>query len=109
MYDFAVIVVLALATVKVVDFLSDNVVGLKRLASLLTFVGALGAVWLLNYSLFERWAIDVRNHAIGVWVTGFLVAGMTVPWRAVFSYLTHNKAEIDETLGDHSKSLRPAA
>jgi hypothetical protein len=35
-----------------------------------------------------------------MWLTGFIVAGMTVPWRALFGYLTKNRASGDETLGD---------
>jgi hypothetical protein len=109
MYDFAVVALLALAVVKLVDFAGDNVTQLRRMRSLLTFVGSVAAVWLLDYSLFERFGIDVRDQATGVWLTGFMVAGLTVPWRAAFGWLTHNRAEQDETLGDHSHSLRSAA
>jgi hypothetical protein len=108
MYDFAVVALLALAVVKVVDFLSDSVAALARMRGVLTFLGGLGAVWALNYSLFDSFGIAVRNHASGVWITGFIVCGMTVAWRAVFAYLTHDRAEGDETLGVHT-GLRKAA
>jgi hypothetical protein len=101
MYHFAIVALLALATVKLVDFLTDNVPGLDRLRSLMTFVVAIGAVWVLDYSVFDGWGIDIRNSDTGIWVTGFLVAGMTVPWRAVFGWLTHDRATVDETLGHH--------
>ena len=42
MYDFAIVALLALATVKLVDFLTDNLGGLDRFRSLLTFVVAGG-------------------------------------------------------------------
>jgi hypothetical protein len=32
-------------------------------------------------------------------MTGFIVAGLTVPWRALFGYMTHDRAAGDETLG----------
>jgi hypothetical protein len=108
MYDFAVIALLALAVVKVVDFLCDSVGQLERMRSVLTFLGGLGAVWALDYSLFDQFGIAVRNHASGVWVTGFIVCGATVAWRALFVYLTHDRAEGDETLGVHT-GLRKAA
>ena len=38
-----------------------------------------------------------------------MVAGMTVPWRAVFGYLTHDRAASDETLGQHSPMIKRAA
>ena len=43
-----------------------------------------------------------------VWMTGFMVAGCTVAWRAMFAWLTHDRAEGDETLGVHG-TLRRAA
>jgi hypothetical protein len=91
--------------VKLVDFVGQ----LRRMRSLLTFVGSVAAVWVLDYSLFERFGIDVRDRDTGMWLTGFMVAGLTVPWRALFGWLTQNRAELDETLGDHTRSLRSAA
>ena len=108
MYDFAVVAMLALAVVKVVDFLSDTIPQLSRMRSVLTFLGGLGAVWALDYSLFDRFDIAVRSHASGVWMTGFMVCGATVAWRAMFAWLTHDRAEGDETLGVHT-GLRRAA
>jgi hypothetical protein len=108
MYDFAVVALLALGVVKVVDFLADSVGQLTRMRSVLTFLGGLGAVWALDYSLFDRFNIAVRSHASGVWMTGFMVCGATVAWRAMFGFLTHDRAEGDETLGVHT-GLRRAA
>src|SRR5262245_15541867 len=104
MYDFAVVALLALAVVKTVDFLSDQF-NLARFRSILTFIGAIGAVYLLDYSVFDRWGIAVRDADVGMVLTGFMVAGMTVAWRAAFGWLTHERATLDETLGDHG-SLR---
>ena len=110
MYDFAILALLALALIKVVDVIVDLV---KRdempfLRSLLTIVGGVGAAWLVEFSMFESFGVAVRSHAIGVWLTGFAVAGLTVAWRAVFGYLTHDRATVDETLGEH-RTLRRAA
>ena len=101
MYTFAVVALLALATVKLVDFLADNIAIADRARSLLTFVIAVRAVVWLNYSMFDGWDIAVRNRDLGMWITGFVVAGGTVPWRALFSYVTHDRAMSDETLGHH--------
>ena len=108
MYHFAIVALLALATLKLVDFLVDNIPGLERFRSLGTFLIAMGAVWMLDYSLFDGFAIDVRDHNTGIWMTGFFVAGLTVPWRAMFAWLTHEKATTDETLGHHSPMRRVA-
>lgn len=110
MYDFAIVALLALGTVKLVDYLTDLIPPLKAWRTVLTFVGAVGTVVALDYSLFTQYGIAVRNDTIGMWVTGFMVAGITVAWRAVFGFLTHDRATGDETLGDHEHTpLRRAA
>ena len=109
MYDFAVVALLALATLKLVDFLTDAVPQLAKLRSLLTFVIAVGATVLIDYSVFGAWGVAVRNATVGTWVTGFIVAGMTVPWRALFAWLTHDRATGDETLGEHGTPMVRAA
>ena len=108
MYDFAIVALLALATVKLVDFLTDAVPQLRSFRSLATFVIAVGGAVLLDYSVFRAWGIEIRNDTMGTWITGFVVAGMTVPWRAVFAYLTHDRARADETLGEQAPSVRAA-
>jgi hypothetical protein len=108
MYNFAIVALLALGTLKLVDFVVDNVSALERFRSLCTFIVAVGTVWALDYSLFDGFGIAVRDRDNGMWITGFLVAGMTVPWRAMFAYLTHEKATGDETLGHHSPMRRVA-
>jgi hypothetical protein len=108
MYNFAIVALLAVGTVKLVDFLSDTLPIIKPYRSLLTFVVGIGAVLALDYSLFASWGVAVRNRTMGVWITGFVVAGMTVAWRAVFAYLTHDRATLDESLGEH-RPLRKAA
>lgn len=108
MYPFAVLVLSGLAIVKLVDFLVDLIGDRQGMRSLMTFVLAIGAMWILDFSVFDAWGIAVRNAAIGVWMTGFMVAGITSAWRALFGYLTHDHATLDETLGEHHE-LRKVA
>ena len=107
MYDFAVVALLALAVLKTVDFLTDRF-NLASWRSLLTFVGGVGVAWMLDYSVFAAWGIPVRDADMGTIVTGFMITGLTVPWRAMFSWLTHDKATMDETLGEHVPLRRAA-
>jgi hypothetical protein len=109
MYHFALVALLALAVVKAVDVLTDNVEALERFRSLLTIGFGLGAVLWLDYSLFDGFGVPVDDRDAGLWITGFIVAGMTVPWRAVFGYLTHDRATGDETLGRRSPMIKRAA
>jgi hypothetical protein len=107
MYEFALVALLALGTLKLVDYLTDAVEALRALRSLLTFVVAVAVTVVLDFSLMEAWGIGIDNDGLGPWVTGFIVAGMTVPWRALFAYLTHDRATSDETLGE-THSIRAA-
>ena len=61
MYDFAIVALLALATLKLVDFLTDAVPQLRNLRSLATFVIGVGATVLIDYSLFRGFGIGIRN------------------------------------------------
>ena len=88
--------------VATLDALKTRIVcAIARNHSLLTFVVAIGTVLALDYSMFEGWDTGIRDRTFGLWVTGFVVTGMTVPWRALFTYLTHDRAMADETLGTH--------
>jgi hypothetical protein len=109
MYDFALVALLALAVLKVVDVLTDNVEALQRFRSLLTIAFGVGAVLWLDYSLFDGFGVAIDDRDAGLWITGFMVAGMTVPWRAVFGFLTHDRATGDETLGHRTPMIKRAA
>jgi len=106
MYQFAIVALLALATLKLVDFLAENVGILAQMRGLLTFVIAIVGVWVLDYSIFDGFGVATRSHTSGMWITGFMVAGLTVPWRALFSFLTHDHATRDETLGERQPLRR---
>jgi hypothetical protein len=108
MYAFALVALLALGTLKLVDYLTDAVEPLRQLRSLLTFIVAVAVVVVLDFSLFDAWGVPIDNDGAGSWITGFMVAGMTVPWRALFAYLTHDRATTDETLGEHQRIARAA-
>jgi hypothetical protein len=107
MYQFAIVALLALAVVKVVDFIDGAVPAISGFRSLFTFIGSLAAVWALDYSVFDGFGVTVRDANMGLLMTGFIVAGLTSPWRALFGWMTHDRAAADETLGG-SKGLRAA-
>lgn len=109
MYPLAVVALLALAVLKVADFISDVVPPLERFRSLLALVVALVVVVGLDFSLFAAWGVDIREDVLGSWVTAFVVWGLTVPWRAVFGYLTHDRATGDESLGGPAGTIGRAA
>jgi len=108
MYTFAIVALLALATLKVADVLTDMFSELDRFKGLLTVALAIGGVYAIDYSMFGSWGVSVDSEAAAKVFTGLVIAGMTSPWRAVFGYLTSGKAEDDETL-HHHEGIRRAA
>ena len=102
MYQFAIVALLALAVVKLVDFIDGAIPALSGFRSLFTFVFGIASVWALDYSLFDGFGIATRNRNIAMLMTSLIVAGMTVAWRALFGYMTHDRAAGDETLGGSS-------
>ena len=86
MYDFAVVALLGLALVKVVDLVLEYVPSLGRIATLLTVALGVGATVALDYSVFRGFDIAIRESWMGIWATGFAVAGMTSVWRTVLAW-----------------------
>jgi len=64
MYAFAVVALLALATLKLVDYLTDAVEPLRQLRSLLTFVIAIAVTVVLDFSVFKAWGISDRKSVV---------------------------------------------
>jgi len=107
MHDFAITVLLGLALFKIVDVVEDLVPGLTKYHALITMALAVGGVYAINYSLFDAWGVSLREHWMGMWVTGFVVAGSTSVWRAAFHWL--GSSEGDEPEVRHTGHLRSAA
>jgi hypothetical protein len=99
MYQFAIVALLALAVVKMVEFLDGAIPAVSAFRSLLTFILGIASVWALDYSVFDGFGVATRNGDVAMLMTGFIVAGLTSPWRALFGYMTHDRAAVDETLG----------
>jgi len=107
MHDFAITVLLGLALFKIVDVVEDLVPGLTKFHTLMTMVLAVAGVVGIHYSLFDSWGIGLRESWMGLWATGFVVAGTTSVWRAMFHYLGTSEGEEPEVR--HTGRLRSAA
>ena len=103
MYEFAVVTLLGLATLKVVDLLSEHVPGIAKVRTLTTFVLAVAAVVALDFSMFESFGIGVREEWIGTVVTGLIVGSLASAWQAVLAYL----GATDVAPGDRKRGERP--
>jgi hypothetical protein len=96
MYDFAIIILMGLAIFKVVDLLEDFVPQLASFHLLTTLaLGVVGAI-VLDYSVFARYGVDLRNADFGTWMTGLMMAGTTSIWRAAFHWFGTSEGEEPE-------------
>ena len=93
MYDFAIVILMGLALFKVVDLLEDFVPRLTQFHLLATLALAVGGAWLLDYSVFARYGIELRADELGTLMTGVIMAGTTSIWRAVFHWLGTSEGE----------------
>lgn len=86
MYAFGMIALLGLA-VYAVPVLGYRYLRFGReLWMLLMVAVGTGAAWLADFSLFAAWGLPVRNHAIGIWLTGVAVAGVGYFWKVILEF-----------------------
>ncbi len=103
MYEFAVVALLGLATLKVVDLLSELMPGVAKVHTLTILLVAVAAVLALDYSVFVGFGIAVRETWIGTVTTGFVVGALAAAWQTVLGYLGTSEG----TAGEGSRKSRP--
>ncbi len=101
MYQFASVALLGLALFKVVDVLEDIVPALAKLHTLTTIVLGVAATVVIDYSMFRGFHVVLRSSWMGSWATGFIVAGTTSAWRAMFHWLGSNEGDAPELRHQH--------
>jgi len=99
MYEFAVIALLGLAVLKVAELLEEFVPSLARFHTFLTFVFAVTAVVVADYSLFAGYHIALRESWMGTWATGLIVGSMASAWQIALGYLSPGATGTTRTSG----------
>jgi len=104
MHAFAILAFGGLAVALAVRMLSSYGREMSRASTVVLWVGlGVGFAYLASFSIFDAWNIDVRNHAIGNVLTGFMLGGMAMLWEEAIAYFAHYYHSGDK------KSLRRAA
>jgi hypothetical protein len=96
MHDFTIVILLGLGLWKACDLLEDLVPGLTRIHNLMTVALGVAATVALQYSLFTGFHVVIRDAWMGQWATGFVIAGTTSAWRAVFHWLGSSEGDAPE-------------
>ena len=86
MYEFAAVTLLGLATLKVVDLLTELVPSIARVRTLTTFVLAIAAVAALDHSVFNGFGIAVDNDGLATVVTGLIVGSLASVWETILGW-----------------------
>jgi hypothetical protein len=105
MYTLAVVALLGLGLFKVIDILEDLVPALVRIHALVTVVLGVVAAVALDYSLFPGFKTVFRDAWMSTWATGFVLAGVTSVWHALFHWLGASEGEAPEVR--HTRGNRP--
>lgn len=87
MKELFIMLLLSLTTVTVVEFISSHIKGLDPLKGILTLIVGIGGVYWLDYSVFERLGISIRDRSLGVVVTGIMVVGLIGFVHALMGFL----------------------
>ena len=86
MYEFAVVALLGLVTLKVTDLVLENAPGLDRIRTLLGFVLAIVIAVALDHSMFDGFGIPVREEWMGIVGTGLVIGSLAGAWAAVLNW-----------------------
>ena len=100
MYEFAVVTLLGLVTLKVTDLFIENVPGLDRIRTLLGFALAIVFAVALDHSMFDGFGIAVREEWMGIVGTGLVVGSLATAWSAVLGWLGATTAPGRKTTGN---------
>ncbi len=93
MYTLAVTMLLGLAVLTLVDAFADLVPGSSHRRGVVTIASAVVGAFALDYSLFEGFGVALRESWMGTLLTGFVIAGTTGVWRAVFAWFGTSEGE----------------
>lgn len=100
MYAFAMMALLGLA-VLAVTMIAGRYVRTAEIRVLTLAALGVGAAWLINLDLFGVLGITTRDSAIGVTMTGLMIAGAACFWREILGFF----AGLTRKLGDEAATL----
>jgi hypothetical protein len=101
MYGFGMVALLGLAVVGVGAVAYRYLSVAREFWALLIVLLAIGAAWLADFNLFAVWGMAFRDHAIGVTLTGFAIAGAGYFWRVILDFF----AGMSRKFTDQARSL----
>ena len=83
MYIFAIVTLTALGVVALVKCMERFIDQVKEYRPMAMATFGLLAAWLADFDLFARYGVAVREHWIGVALTGLALGGVALVWHEV--------------------------
>ena len=104
MYAFGIMALLGLAVLAVSAIAGRYVSVAAELWAFVLVALGVGAAWLVNFNLFSAWGIATRDSAIGVTLTGLIIAGSAYFWREILAFF----AGLSRKFTDEAETLEKA-
>jgi hypothetical protein len=101
MSTFGMMALLGLAVLAVTGIVSRYVEMAAEARAFVLVALGVGAAWLINLDLFSVLAIPIRDSAIGVTITGLMIAGAAYFWHEILAFF----AGLSRKLGDEAATL----
>ena len=101
MYEFGITMLLGLALVTVVNLASEYLPAIDRFRTAVTVLLAVAGAYMLDFSLFSGFGVDLREAWMGPVVTGLIIAGSTSVWAAVLGWLGYETPARTESAKAH--------
>jgi hypothetical protein len=106
MHEFAILAFGGLVTAVAVRLMSSYGREMAKASNWVLYFGlGVGYAYLVDFSIFSAWGMDVRNHMVGAIITGFMVGGFAWLWEEAIAF-AHDYAHAHN---GESKKLRRAA
>jgi hypothetical protein len=104
MSTFGLMVLLGLAVLAVTAIAGRYVAMAAEVRAFVLVALGVGAAWLIDLDLFGVLGIATRDSAIGVTVTGLMIAGAAYFWHEILAFF----AGLSRKLGDEAETLEQA-
>jgi hypothetical protein len=97
MHEFALLAFGGLVTALAVRLVSQYGRDGARASNLVLWMGlGVGYAYLVDFSMFTAWGVDVRSHTVGAIITGFMVGGMAMLWEEAIGFFQRYGHRYDE-------------
>lgn len=109
MYVFAAIVLIGLATAKLVDLVRGFVELTRTMRLTLAFLLGVVIAWATDYSMFASWGITFRQVWMELVGTGLVIGGVAAVWHEVLDVASEYARRVHDQAAEIETRIPRAA